>query len=228
MADSNDFSLLMQRIREGSDDAVKELLEVYGPHILRVVRRRLNQNLRSKFDSQDFVQSVWASFFAIRPNEYMFDRPEALITFLVNLARNKVVDCVRQRFQTTIHTVNREHSLDGSAAYALEMEGQQPSPSQVALAKEEWDRLLDSVPAYQRPILTLLWQGHTQQEIAQQLGVGEKTIRRIVRRIAPENRIYDGLAVDNTDSVSPRSVTVDQQVEPDACDPSPDPKLHGD
>src|SRR5688572_23874581 len=68
-----DFSTLMQCVREGSADATKELLDRYGPHVLRVVRRKLNRKLRPKFDSVDFVQDVWASFFTT-PQQLQFDR----------------------------------------------------------------------------------------------------------------------------------------------------------
>src|SRR5262245_48951943 len=74
MATQGRFRDLMRQVNEGSDDAIRELVQVYGPHILRVVRMRLSKHLRSKFDSADFVQSVWAAFFAIPASEVHFDR----------------------------------------------------------------------------------------------------------------------------------------------------------
>lgn len=61
--DDDDFFLLMRRIREGSEDAAWELFEKYGGYIRRAVRRALNPRLRTQFESQDFVQMVWKSFF---------------------------------------------------------------------------------------------------------------------------------------------------------------------
>lgn len=69
------FASLMQRVREGSQDAAHELFQQYGPHILRIVRRKLHKTMRSKYDSSDFVQAVWASFFAIEPAQYHFEAP---------------------------------------------------------------------------------------------------------------------------------------------------------
>jgi hypothetical protein len=43
--------VLMQCIRAGVQDAARELVRVYAPHILRGVRRRLDQRLRVLFDS---------------------------------------------------------------------------------------------------------------------------------------------------------------------------------
>jgi hypothetical protein len=50
-----EIAALMERIQEGSQDAVRELLDQYGSHLVRVIRRRLSQRLRSQFDSADFV-----------------------------------------------------------------------------------------------------------------------------------------------------------------------------
>lgn len=184
-AEPEEFTALMRRVRTGCPDAARELVDRYGDLILRVVRRRLNQKLRPKFDSIDFQQDVWASFFAEQPCQ-TFDRPEALAAFLAKLARNKVLMAVRQRFAIQKNDVNREHSLDGSAAYqAGAVPGREPTPSQVAVAREEWGRLLERHTPRHRHILDLIRQGYTQQQVAQELGVDERTVRRVVRKVAP-------------------------------------------
>jgi RNA polymerase sigma factor (sigma-70 family) len=188
MSDStNDFNALMRRLRDGSEEAARELLERYGEHILRVVRRKLHPKLRPKFDSDDFMQAVWASFFAAAPRKYAFDRPQALIAFLVTLAQNKVITAVRQRFLLQKHNVNRERPLDGSVAAEAEgVKARDPTPSQVAVANEEWRRLLAELPARYQRMLVLLREGHTQKEIAAELGVNEKTIRRVLDKLNAE------------------------------------------
>src|SRR4051812_39041854 len=95
----SEFSTLMQQIREGSEAASRVLVDRYGTHVLRIVRRKLNSALRPKFDSQDFVQAVWASFFAFRTNFFHFDSPRQLAAFLTELAQNKVIEAVRKRLQ---------------------------------------------------------------------------------------------------------------------------------
>lgn len=179
-----DFRALMQRIHEGSEDAVREMIDRYGPHILRVVRRKLDPKLRSKYDSADFVQSVWASFFAYR-YERVFERPEALIAFLVSLARNKVVDAVRQRLQRQKYNVNRERSLQGSALPAAnEVRALQPTASQIAVAKEEWERLVDDLATTEKKILDLSMAGRSADEIATELGLTYRHVRRVMHNLA--------------------------------------------
>jgi RNA polymerase sigma factor (sigma-70 family) len=182
-----DFSTLMQCVREGSPDATRELLDRYGPHVLRVVRRKLNRKLRTKFDSLDFVQDVWASFFTASPQQLKFDRPEDLIAYLVSLARNKVIEEFRQRVQTKKRAVDRERSLDGSAAVQVDhLVARQPTPSQIVVAKELWDQLLEGQPAHYQQMLVLLRQGVPRDEIARELGLNERTVRRVLDKLAPE------------------------------------------
>jgi RNA polymerase sigma-70 factor (ECF subfamily) len=158
------------------------------------VRRRLHSKLRPKFDSLDFVQDVWASFFAITAaaraaggeaaNAQQFDSPSALAAFLAKVARNKVAEACRTRLERAKHDVNRENSLDGSAAFQVKMlRGPDPTGSQVAMANEAYRRLTSDQPSHHRRIMELLHQGFSHQEIAEKLGVNEKTIRRLVRKL---------------------------------------------
>jgi RNA polymerase sigma factor (sigma-70 family) len=176
----------MERLRRGEPEAARELCERYGAHVVRVVRRRLDKKLRAKFDSADFAQAAWASFFVNPTHQFAFERPEELIAFLANLAHDKVVDALRQRYRTRKYDINRERSLAGSAAAAAaEVADGQPTPSQVAAARERWDRLLEGQPAHYQLILTLLRQGYTQAEVARQAGVTERTVRRLLRKLDP-------------------------------------------
>lgn len=189
MSERQEFADLMRRLSDGSDDAARELLDRYGEHILRVVRRKLSRELRSKFDSVDFVQAVWASFFADMPRQRRFDHPQALMAFLVTLAQNKVVDAVRQRMQSRKFDINRERPLplDGSVVGdGGGMAARQPTPSQEAVANDEWRRLLADLPDRYRRMLVLLREGHTQKDIARELNVNEKTIRRVLEKLNEE------------------------------------------
>lgn len=181
------FEELMQRVRDGCPEATKQLVSEYGPHILSVVRRRLHQRLRARFDSFDFVQDVWASFFTSPPPRQEFAQPEDLIAYLVKMARNKVVNEFRQNVQTQKRNLNREHSLDGSAAHeAACLIGPDPTPSQVFLAEERWQELLAAQPKHYQQILDLRRQGMSPSDIAKAVGMNERTVRRVLAKFAPE------------------------------------------
>lgn len=177
---AREFRDLLQRVREGDEDAAWELIDLYGPHIFRVVRRRLNSRIRSKFDSADFVQAVWASFFTSRAEILSFKEPEELIGFLAQMARNKVVCEVRRRMQYLRYNVIQEQPLDDSVLPAPTAIGNQPSPSQVAVAREKWERLLTTSPPIWREILEMRYRGAKYDEIALKVGMHERSVRKII------------------------------------------------
>lgn len=182
---SQEFASLMERLREGSDEAAHELLETYGSHIYRAVRRRLNQQLRSRFDSQDFVQAVWASFFANRAAVANFDDPASLTAFLSRIAANKVIEECRRRMTSKKDNVNLERPTDAFGHPSdRNLPSADPTASQVAIANEQWDRLVAGQPARYQRMLELRTQGATFEEIATTLGVNEKTVRRIVQKLS--------------------------------------------
>lgn len=175
-----EFSILMQRVRRKSEGAWRELHERYGSHLLRVIRPRLGKRLRQKFDSTDFVQAVWASFFALPSDKLYFERPEGLAAFLAELARNKIVNAVRLRLQSLKFGASRECSFEVLAGECFTRE---PSPLAIAIAREELQRLLQSQSERDRTILHSLGLGNTAQQTAEELGVSRRTVHRVLGRV---------------------------------------------
>ena len=177
----------MNQIRGGSEEAAWELVERYGDQIQRAVRRSLNQRLRSKYDSVDFVQLVWSSFFRTKGQVDRFDRPEELAAFLITMARNKVGMEVRRRLSTKKYNVMRETSLEQqNSTIPLGVINREPAPIDIAIAREQWDRIMDNQPGQYRRFVELRLQGKTHQEIAQEVGVAECTVRRFFKKLSRE------------------------------------------
>ena len=185
MSDSlTEFERLMARVRAGCPRATQEVYDRYGDHVRRVVRRRLHQRLRTQYDSGDFQQAVLASFFLLPPERHTFSTPEELIAFLSRMAYNKVADVFRHRFQTDKQNINREQRLGGDDdSRWADLPGRGPSPSQVAIAHEHWERLLQGQPPQYRRVLEMLRQGHSHREIAERLDLHPKVIQRLLRKL---------------------------------------------
>lgn len=180
----SDFSALMDRVKCQFEGAARALVEEYGDLILRAVRRRLNRDLRAKFDSADFVQAVWASFFAIEAERFTFKQPAQLAVFLTRLAQHKVVECVRQRLMSQKYNVNRERPLESPQTGApLPLVSRGHSPEAIAIAREEVQRLLAEQSPRDRAILLSLGAGFKPEQIAQEMGVSTKTVRRVTQRL---------------------------------------------
>src|SRR5271154_6283868 len=87
----------LNRIQAGDEGAARELLQRYEAQVRLVVRRQLPRILRSRFDSLDFLQSVWGSFFRrMKAGPDEFEDPRSLVAFLARAAKNKVIDEYRR------------------------------------------------------------------------------------------------------------------------------------
>lgn len=180
--DSRGFSELLDRARGGSEQAAWDLVEQYGPHVLRTVRRTISHEIRGKFDSEDFAQAVWASFFAAPGQFDGVTEPQQLVGLLATMARNKVIDEVRRRLQTQKYSVRRERPM-GDLEETGRLKSKEPTPSQFAIARERWVRMLEAQPERHRQVIRLRLMGRSNRSIATTLGVSERTVKRVLDRV---------------------------------------------
>jgi RNA polymerase sigma-70 factor (ECF subfamily) len=174
------FPELIAGLRAGDPACVEVLCRRYAPFIRAAVRRQLHPRLRTRFDSLDFVQDVWASFLAIPAERYTFDTPAALRAFLTRMAHHRVIEVFRRRFGTLKDDINREQA---DSAGSERLPAPTPTPSQWVIANEEWEQLRGRFPEGQRVILELLRDGHSYEDIARLAQVSVSTVNRIVRRL---------------------------------------------
>jgi RNA polymerase sigma-70 factor (ECF subfamily) len=185
MSDKNsEFREIVERVCAGSEDAAWELIETYGPHIQRVVRRKLNQRLRSKFDSLDFVQMVWASFFTEREKLANFTEPTDLIKYLATMAQRKLIQESRRRLQGQKHNVGRERALIAGSEDESTYVRKSNTPSQIVMAKDRLEAMMREQSERDRQVVELRMQGLTFVEIGEKLGIHERTAREVIEKLA--------------------------------------------
>jgi RNA polymerase sigma factor (sigma-70 family) len=170
----------LKRIQEGDEGAARELLQRFEPEVRLVVRRQLPRLLRSRFDSLDFLQSVWGSFFRrMRDAPTDFEDSRHLVAFLARAAKNKVIDEYR-RAASLKNDMHREEPLWGDGRRPKEVADPIDTPSEVAQAHEVFDRLHALLPEERRTMLELKAEGLSSKDIGDRLGVSERTVQRVL------------------------------------------------
>jgi RNA polymerase sigma-70 factor (ECF subfamily) len=170
----------LKRIQNGDEGAARELLQRYESEVRLVVRRQLPRLLRSRFDSLDFLQSVWGSFFRrMRTSPTEFEDSRHLVAFLARAAKNKVIDEYR-RAACRKHDMHREEPLWGDGLRPRDVLDPIDSPSEIAEAKEVLTRLRELVPEEKRSIVEMKAEGLSSKEIGQRLGISERTVQRVL------------------------------------------------
>lgn len=170
----------LEKLCSGDAAAVEQAFRAYEPYLRMVVRRQLTPRLRAKFDSVDIVQSVWADVLrGFRQSHGHFTDPAQLRAFLVKATRNRFLNRVR-RHKTALE---REQPLAATPGGELPP-ARQPRPSELAQAKELWERLLALCPPAHRELLRLKQQGFPLAEVAARTGLHEGSVRRILYDLA--------------------------------------------
>lgn len=171
---------LIERLNDGDRTAAEHAFLAFEPYLRMVVRRRLGGRLRSKLDSMDIVQSVWADVLCgLSAPNWRFAGHAQLRAFLVRVVNNRLIDRQRQQRRALEH----EQSLGETAPCDLPC-ADDPRPSEVAQGHELWDRIVAACPPAHREIVRLRQQGRTLAEISARTGLHEGSVRRILYDLA--------------------------------------------
>src|SRR3954453_22941125 len=101
------LDLWIGRLKDGDVEAVERVFLAYEPYLRIAVRRRLSPRLRSKVDSGDIVQSVFADVVrGVRGGGGRFAGRPQLMAFLLKIARRRLAD----RYQKHGPALDREHN----------------------------------------------------------------------------------------------------------------------
>ncbi|HVX14388.1 MAG TPA: sigma-70 family RNA polymerase sigma factor [Pirellulales bacterium] len=192
---ADNFAVLMEQVRQGSQEAAAEVWRQYGPYVVYVVRRSLHQSLRPQVDSQDFAQDVWASFFRVLPAADNLQTPDALFRFLTRMARNKVID-EHRRLHRQVRDVDRDISHGAFTGDDARIDERVPTPSQLVAAEELLDGITADVPPEHSRIVRMRREGFSDVEIAAHERVSTRSIRRVFSNIKRLFRKKWGLTIE--------------------------------
>jgi RNA polymerase sigma-70 factor (ECF subfamily) len=171
---------LIARLNDGDVVAAEQAFLAFEPYLRVAVRRQLNGALRSKLDSMDIVQSVWADLLCgFREAGWRFSDRAHLRAFLMRVTHNRVIDRQRQHHRA----LEREQPLSLVAPHNLPISSQ-PRPSEVVQGQELWEQILALCPPGHRDILRQKRQGLPLAEIAARAGLHEGSVRRILYDVA--------------------------------------------
>jgi RNA polymerase sigma factor (sigma-70 family) len=187
MGHDDDFTDLMRRAQSDDPAAIRDFLARFEREVQMMVRARLPRKLRTQFDSVDFVQAVWQSFFLdLRENPRDFANTEHLRGFLAGVVRNKVREQHRRLTRTEKYDVAREQSLyirRGDREVLREVVSSEPSPSEMVQADERMAQLTAGRSPREVEVVRLRLQGLTFVEIAARTRIEERTVRRIIESV---------------------------------------------
>ncbi len=174
---------LFERVREGDEAALAELLRQYEPKIRLTARYLLRPILRRYLDSIDVAQSVQFQLMrGLRGGSLEGSNPETFVALAVTVVRRKVAQHWRH--------LQQEHRLRfGVVEGARPPAAVQPPPSaerdpaQTVQQSEDLQTLCQDFHPTDRRLMELRLQGYSTEEAAAEMGCAANVLRVRLSRL---------------------------------------------
>jgi RNA polymerase sigma-70 factor (ECF subfamily) len=169
----------------GSDDASRELFERFSRRLIGLARHHLDARLQHKVDPEDVVQSVYKSFFLrYGDGALAAEGWEGLWGLLTLITLRKCADRARYHQADRRDMAREQASRGGDVQPSWETAvGREPTPDQAAALAETVELLLGKLDRDERAMIELSLQGFSTQEISEQTGRAERSVRRVRERV---------------------------------------------
>jgi RNA polymerase sigma factor (sigma-70 family) len=180
-----EFQSFAERLRRGESSASEELLQRYARRLRAIASRRVGCILRSKFDTEDVLQSVFGSFFAeMRSGKISVTSSHNLRGLLALMVTRK---CARyaERYSSLSRDYKRESSAEGvgnNSRGSWEIHDSRPLPDEIVAQADAWNMKLGKLPPLDRQVVESFMLGDSTSEIALRMRCSSRTIQRILRR----------------------------------------------
>jgi RNA polymerase sigma-70 factor (ECF subfamily) len=186
-SESSDRSLL-QRLRQGSQDAATQLYLRYAHRLYALTLAQCSGLLARKVDAEEIVQSVFGSFFrGASQGHYDVPAGEELWKLFLVIALNKIRakgNYYRAAKRDARLTVRGEGIEDQVAA---RHKGNEEDLAFLQLTVEE---ALDRLPPQYKEMILLRIEGYEVAEIAEKTGRSQRTVERILQHARQELTEY--------------------------------------
>lgn len=181
------WTRLIEGLRRSDSEIQHEFYYRYQGALHLIVRRRMNPAFLRRFDSDDVVQSTLRTFFRrVQTGDFEMLQAERLWNLLCAIALTKLRE--KLRFHSRMRrAIQRECSLqqtDGAMDPGAGLSVPDDSPSQEIDFADAFEAILLSLDEKDRLLIDLRLQGRSNQDAAVDLGVSERTVQRMLIRLA--------------------------------------------
>lgn len=186
MPDDDRSQRFIRGLRNGDASAVREFCDRYGDALERIADRRLTGNLRRRIGPEDVVQSACCTFLRrVRAGEFHLPDSASLWQLLCAITLTKVREQARFHLREK-RGMSREEDVTAPAdasGMGFDAADPRPGPTEAVEFADHLQRLIESLDPEEQDVVNLKLQDCTNEQVAEQLGISERTVRRIVKRL---------------------------------------------
>ncbi len=175
----------IQQLLDGDEQAAVAFWNRFGNGLFQVAQARISSRLRQRVGPDDVVQSVCRTFFRrAKGGQFTLEDSESLWRLLCAITLTKIRQHARFHSRQK-RGVDREQPLsDGSGKVQDQLARYEISEAEEAVMfVDQLEQLLAGLDAEEQHVVDLKLQSFTNQEVAEQLGCSERTVRRLMKRV---------------------------------------------
>ncbi len=168
----SDSSLLV-RFQSGEDDAATALYSRYAARLMQLANRTTGDDLSTRVDAEDIVQSVFRTFFRrVSDGHYMIPEGEELWKLLLVIALNKV------RMIAVHHRAAKRNVSQTRSIGDREIEH---STDATEVLRMTIDDVLVKLPESHQAVVHARIDGYEIAEIASRVSLSRRSVERILQ-----------------------------------------------
>jgi RNA polymerase sigma-70 factor, ECF subfamily len=163
----------------------RAVLDRFSRRLIGLARVHLGGRLQQKVDPEDVVQSAYKSLFLRYGARALAEGWDGLWALLTLITIRKCADRARY-YAADCRNLHRETGAPGgddNASPWLQVAGREPTPDEAVVLAETVEELLAGLSGDERAIVELSLQGYSAQEISQEVGRAERSVRRIREQV---------------------------------------------
>lgn len=187
-ASATDHSLV-RRLRSGEEDAATQLYLRYARRLHSLAAAQTSPQLKTRFDEEDVVQSVFRTFFRrVTVGLYNVPPGEELWHLLLVLALNKI------RKLATHHQAKKRDVRRTGAPENTDYNLRNPTGDEESLHILQWviAEMLEELPDAHRRIVEKRIAGYQAEEISHEVARSKRTVERVLQEFRQKlSRLID-------------------------------------
>jgi len=181
-----EWDRLINGLRSGDQTVITEFYNAHGQILKAIAENQLAAEMRRRIAPSDIVQSALRSFFRrAEEGRFQFQDSEKLWSLMCGITLTKVREHVRyherkQRdYRRETHPDDSPAPDDGFDVF----EEKKFSPEASVIFADLFQQLMESLDEEEQQVVQLKLDDQTNDQIAEALGISERTVRRIMKRL---------------------------------------------
>jgi len=186
-ADDDQWQRLIQGLRSGDQAVMNDFFREFGASLERIAEKQLPAGLKRRVGAEDVVQSACRTFFRrAQGGEFQLEDSENLWRLMCAITLTKVREQMRFHLRKK-RSLQNELPLtpvgETESVAAFEPVADEQSPAEALEFAEQFQQIMTGLDREEQQVIDLKLQDLSNDDVAEQLGCSERTVRRILKKV---------------------------------------------